>query len=130
MADHNQRRTRTPLPRPLEPEDVAKASAVLADESTRDEVWADRFALLGDPNRLRLLIAMHAAPGICVTDLSVATGMSDTAVSQALRLLRAHRWVRSTREGRVMRYVLDDDTIHDLLHLLGAGHGPARRSKR
>lgn len=60
--------------------------------------------------------------GICVTDLSVALGMSGTAVSHALRLLRSQGWVSATRDGRSMRYQLADDTVHQLLHSIGATH--------
>ena len=78
--------------------------------------WAGRFAALGDPNRLALLLCIHAVPDICVTDLAVATGMQDSTVSQALRLLRAGDLVRSWRDGRVVRYRVVDEQVHDLLH--------------
>lgn len=80
--------------------------------------WATRFDLLSDPNRLRLLMAIHAAPGICVSDLAAATGISATAASQALRLLRSADWVTARRDGRMVLYTLDDNTVHDLLHML------------
>ena len=110
--------------RMLDPAKVSRARAVLsAATPAATEEWAGRFALLGDHNRLRLLIAIHAAPDICVNDLAAATQMSDTAVSQSLRLLKARGWVRAHRSGKTMQYALDDHTVHDLLHLLGAGHG-------
>jgi DNA-binding transcriptional ArsR family regulator len=80
--------------------------------------WADRFSVLSDPNRLALLLSIHAAGPISVTDLSVATGMNDTAVSQALRLLRAGELVTGERSGRVIRYRLADPVIHRILHLV------------
>ncbi|MFJ9557529.1 ArsR/SmtB family transcription factor [Nocardiopsis sp. NPDC101807] len=89
--------------------------------------WADRFRLLGDPTRLRLLTAMHqAGPGTAsVGELAAAAGISDATASQALRTLRLQGWVRDEREGRTVRYTLTDRTVHDLLHLIGAGHGTA-----
>jgi len=78
--------------------------------------WAKRFALLADPGRLTLLLAIHAVPDICVSDLAVAADMNDTAVSQALRLLRAAGLVQAHKDGRIMRYRLTDDTVHNLLH--------------
>ena len=84
--------------------------------------WANRFALLGDPNRLRLLYAIHHAGEICVSDLATAAGMSHSATSQALRLLRMQDWVTTRRAGRLVLYRLDDTVVHDLLHQLGAGH--------
>ncbi|GLY80302.1 ArsR/SmtB family transcription factor [Actinoallomurus iriomotensis] len=84
--------------------------------------WAGRFAVLSDPNRLALLLAIHAAAPISVTDLSVATGMNDAAVSQALRLLRTGGLVTGERTGRVIRYRLADPVIHSLLHLVRPPH--------
>ncbi len=76
---------------------------------------ARRFALLGDPSRLSLLLCIVAAGPIAVTDLAVATGLQDGTVSQALRHLRAHGAVRANRDGRILRYVLADEQLADLL---------------
>ena len=76
---------------------------------------ARRFALLSDPTRLSLLLAIQAAGPIAVTDLAVATGLNDPTVSQALRLLRAAGAVTATRDGRTMRYTISDPVLADLL---------------
>lgn len=85
-------------------------------EAAYVHAWAERFALLADPGRLTLLLAIHAVPDICVSDLAVAASMNDSAVSQALRLLRAAGLVQARKDGRIMRYRLTDDTVHGLLH--------------
>jgi ArsR family transcriptional regulator, lead/cadmium/zinc/bismuth-responsive transcriptional repressor len=77
--------------------------------------WARRFSLLADPGRLSLLVCIRAAGPISVTDLAVASGMNDTTVSQALRLLRAAGLVAAERDGRVIRYSLADEEIGSLL---------------
>lgn len=77
--------------------------------------WSSLFALLGDPSRLTLLLGIHHAGPISVTDLAVAADMRDTSVSQALRLLRANGLVTAHREGRVVRYTLADDKVAELL---------------
>jgi ArsR family transcriptional regulator, lead/cadmium/zinc/bismuth-responsive transcriptional repressor len=77
--------------------------------------WAERFSLLSDPGRLALLLALHEAGPIAVSDLAVATGMKDTAVSQALRLLRTAGVVEGDKEGRVVRYRVTDDLTRELL---------------
>lgn len=105
----------------MDPHKRAEAVAALSNDHEID-AWARRFALLADPNRLRLLFCLHRAPDIAVSDLAAATGMSDTSVSHALRLLRSSGWVKSRRAGRSILYSLDDDTIHDMLHRLGATH--------
>ncbi|MEC3977709.1 ArsR/SmtB family transcription factor [Amycolatopsis sp. H20-H5] len=99
----------------IDPERVDAAMAGLGDRAAIDE-WAQRFSVVADPSRLALLVSIHYAKDISVTDLAAATGMSDTAVSQALRLLRAHGLVTTHRTGRVVRYRLTDETVHELIH--------------
>jgi ArsR family transcriptional regulator, lead/cadmium/zinc/bismuth-responsive transcriptional repressor len=77
--------------------------------------WAQRFALLGDPTRLRLLLAIKAAGPISVSDLAVAADLSDVTVSQTLRYLRASHTVTTHRDGRIIRYQLQDAIIEKLL---------------
>ncbi|WP_163701585.1 ArsR/SmtB family transcription factor [Mycolicibacterium sarraceniae] len=84
------------------------------------QAWSVRFDLLADPNRLQILLALHRAPGICVGDLAAALGRPENTVSQALRILRQPGWVSATRVGRSVRYRLDDPTVHELLHWIGA----------
>ena len=97
-----------------------RASSARSDVDTAG--WARRFDLLSDPHRLEILLSLHRAPGICVGDLAVALGRSENAVSQALRVLRDQGWVSSERVGRTVSYRLEDDTVHRLLHWIGAGH--------
>lgn len=101
------------------------ATAAVADPESIQQ-WAQRFSVVADPSRLTLLVCIHHAGEICVSDLATATGMSDTAVSQALRLLRAHGLVSAHRSGRVVRYKLTDRTVHDLIHHVRPhpGEGP------
>jgi DNA-binding transcriptional ArsR family regulator len=84
--------------------------------------WTMRFDLLSDPNRLEILLTLHRTSGICVGDLAAAVNRSENAVSQALRVLRQQGWVTSTRTGRQVSYELEDPTVHDLLHWIGAAH--------
>jgi ArsR family transcriptional regulator len=65
------------------------------------------FAALGDPTRLRLLAALRARE-LCVGDLAATVGLSESAVSHQLRLLRALGLVRARRDGRRAYYALDD----------------------
>jgi DNA-binding transcriptional ArsR family regulator len=76
---------------------------------------ARRFSLLADLGRLSLLVCIRAAGPISVTDLALATGMNDTTVSQALRLLRAAGVVAPQRDGRIVRYTLTEEAISSLL---------------
>ena len=99
---------------------VERASSALTDVDIAG--WTQRFDLLSDPNRLEILLGLHRAPGICVGDLAAALGRSENAVSQALRILRQQGWVASSRVGRLVSYRLEDHTVHDLLHWIGAAH--------
>ena len=87
-------------------------------EPTQVHEWAQRFALLADLTRLTLLLCIHNAGSICVTDLATAAVLKEATVSQALRLMRAHSLVSAHRDGRVVRYRLADERVHDLLHQL------------
>ena len=93
---------------------ACEAIAALGDHEVVAS-WARRFSLLADPGRLSLLVCIRAAGPISVTDLAVASGMNDTTVSQALRLLRAAGVVAAERDGRVIRYSLADEEIGSLL---------------
>jgi DNA-binding transcriptional ArsR family regulator len=76
---------------------------------------ADVFRLLGDPTRVRLLDALSHGER-CVCDLATLVGISESAVSHQLRLLRGARLVRARRTGRMAFYSLDDHHVIGLLH--------------
>jgi ArsR family transcriptional regulator, lead/cadmium/zinc/bismuth-responsive transcriptional repressor len=100
--------------------DRERVAAVRGEMPSDEDVEqaADVFALLGDPNRLRLLAALLAGGEMCVCDLAGVTGMSESAASHAVRWLRAHRIVSSPRrQGRMMYYRLEDAHVRMLLDL-------------
>jgi ArsR family transcriptional regulator, lead/cadmium/zinc/bismuth-responsive transcriptional repressor len=76
---------------------------------------AETFRALGDPTRVRILDALSRAE-LCVCDLATLLGLSPSAVSHQLRLLRGMRLVRSRRAGRMVFYTLDDQHIVALFH--------------
>ncbi len=88
--------------------------------------WSDRFAMLGDPSRLRLLLLIHREGPISVGDLSDLTALKPTTVSHALRILRFHGMVDTTRDGRSRLYRLSDDVAAALLDHLPATTGTQR----
>jgi ArsR family transcriptional regulator, lead/cadmium/zinc/bismuth-responsive transcriptional repressor len=98
----------------IDPDKVCEAIEGLGDPSDVT-ACAQRFALLGDPTRLRLLLAINAAGPISVSDLAVAAGLSDVTASQTLRYLRASGAVTTERDGRIIRYQLRDAAIGELL---------------
>ena len=82
--------------------------AIGAPEAVR--TWAERFSLLADPGRLALLLALHRAGPLAV---------SDPAASQALRLLRTAEVVAGEKEGRIVRYRVIDPVVNALLKQVG-----------
>lgn len=74
---------------------------------------ADTFKTLGDPTRVRILDALSKAE-LCVCDIATLLGLTESAVSHQLRVLRHVRLVRSRREGRMVFYTLADQHIISL----------------
>ena len=77
---------------------------------------AETFGAIADSNRAKILFAIEDKE-LCVSDLATIANITDSAVSQHLRILRNLRLVRSRKEGRMIYYTLDDEHIGQLLHL-------------
>ena len=71
---------------------------------------AETFKVLGDVTRVRILDALSRSE-LCVCDIAQLLGLSESAVSHQLRLLRGMRLVRARRDGRMVFYTLDDQHI-------------------
>ena len=71
---------------------------------------AETFKLLGDTTRVRILDALSQSE-LCVCDIARLLGLTESAVSHQLRLLRGMRLVRPRRDGRMVFYILDDQHI-------------------
>jgi ArsR family transcriptional regulator len=71
---------------------------------------AETFKVLGDVTRVRMLDALaHGEVPVC--DLAQLLGLTQSAVSHQLRLLRSWRLVKSRRAGKHIYYVADDHHI-------------------
>jgi DNA-binding transcriptional ArsR family regulator len=110
---------------PIHPDTVAQTrDGLLPAESTAE--LAERFKLLADPGRLRMIYALLGAGELCVRDLAAVVGSSESATSHQLRQLRLAGLVRTRRDGRTVYYRIADDHVRTLLdvaaaHFLG-GH--------
>ncbi len=82
--------------------------APLTDRSAT--ALAETFKVLGDTTRVRILDALSRAE-LCVHELAGRVGISESAASHQLRLLRSMRLVRQRRDGRLVYYTLDDQHI-------------------
>ena len=90
---------------------LPKSTAI--EDTATVEALADTFRILGDPTRIRIVDALAQAE-LCVHELSDKVGISESAISHQLRLMRTMRIVRGRREGRCVYYSLDDQHILDL----------------
>lgn len=98
----------------VHPDQVAVALQHLINDEEAMRL-AETFKALSDPTRVRIIAAL-AHTELCVYDLTMVVGLTQSAVSHQLRLLRTMRLVKSRRDGRHIYYQLDDAHIHDLFH--------------
>lgn len=97
------------------------AQAVARSEESMPE-WIDVFALCADATRMKILIAMHAAPDSSVSQLATATGLGANTVTQALATLHKAGVVEVRADGRFRRWTLANPEVHKLLHQMQAPH--------
>ncbi len=76
---------------------------------------AERFQLLADPVRLRMVYALLEAGELSVGDLAAVVGSSESGTSHQLRQLRLAGLVRARKEGRVVYYRVADTHVRLLL---------------
>jgi ArsR family transcriptional regulator, lead/cadmium/zinc/bismuth-responsive transcriptional repressor len=94
---------------------VQRARAQMASAGVYTELAA-LFGALSDPTRAAIVhLLLHQE--LCTCDLGAALGVTDSAVSQHLRLLRALRLVKSRRHGKFVYHMLDDAHVALILQL-------------
>jgi len=112
---------------------VARAAGAVRPKLLGDEpaaALAETFKVLGDVTRVRILDALSRTE-LCVGDVAELLGLTESAVSHQLRLLRGMRLVRARRDGRLIFYSLDDHHIVGLFeqgleHVEEQERGPER----
>lgn len=75
---------------------------------------AELFKVFGDSTRIKILYALFGAE-LCVGDIALVLGMSQTAVSHQLRVLRTNKLVKGRKEGKTVFYSLADDHVRTIL---------------
>lgn len=93
-----------------------------------DQRVADLMGALSSPTRIRALFALLESGETSAGGLAKAVGMSPSATSHQLRVLRDLGLVRRRREGRSVYYALADDHLEVLLResLYHVDHGRLR----
>ena len=95
---------------PIDPEAVAEARLGLPEQQILQLV-VEAFGAFSDPTRAKILYALVRRP-LCVRDIALTVGASESAVSHQLRLLRDRRLVkRVRRSGNQIEYHLDDHHV-------------------
>ncbi|MBR4707209.1 MAG: winged helix-turn-helix transcriptional regulator [Pseudobutyrivibrio sp.] len=79
------------------------------DENTLYDL-AELFKVFGDSTRIRILYELSKAE-YCVLDLAEALGMTQSAISHQLQLLRTSKLVKGRREGKQIYYSLADEHV-------------------
>jgi ArsR family transcriptional regulator, lead/cadmium/zinc/bismuth-responsive transcriptional repressor len=117
---HTSRRTSsTPLPVDnwlncgADAERVARGRELLLPDEAYVEI-AETFRALADGTRAKIVYSLLKQE-LCTCDLAAIVGMSESVVSQHLRVLRQLRLVRSRRSGKMVFHTLDDAHIRILL---------------
>ena len=98
------------------------------DSRDRVEELAAFFSALADPTRLRLvkLLAHQRDPdALCVNALAELLGVSQSAVSQHLRILRATDLVKGERRGFHVHYFVNPKALRQCHNLIEVAFGPA-----
>ena len=75
---------------------------------------AELFKVFGDSTRIRILFVLFEAE-VCVCDLAETLGMTQSAISHQLRILKQNRLVKSRREGKQGFYSLADDHVRTII---------------
>lgn len=75
---------------------------------------AELFKMFGDPTRAKILKCLQIKD-LYVGEISEILDMSISAVSHQLRVLRSAKLVKGTKEGKEVKYSLDDDHVTKIL---------------
>ena len=91
----------------------------LREELPGDEMLydlAELFKVFGDSTRVKILYVLFESE-LCVNDIADCLGMTVSAVSHQLRILKTSKLVKFRREGKTVMYSLDDDHVRTMIAL-------------
>ncbi len=97
----------------VHPESIEKITEAMPDEDALIDL-AELFKVFGDSTRIKLLTALSSGE-LCVCDLSKLIGMSMSAVSHQLKILKTAKLVKCRKEGKAAFYSLADDHVMTIL---------------
>ena len=94
---------------------VERVNQAMPPEETLFDL-AELFKVFGDSTRIKILYALFESE-LCVGDIAQAVGLSQSAVSHQLRVLKASKLVKFRRDGKTVFYSLDDDHVRSMIAL-------------
>lgn len=94
-------------------ETVKRGEKAMPAEETLFDL-AEFFKVFGDVTRVRILYALLDTE-LCVGDIAQLLGLSQTACSHQLRVLKNNKLVRFRRVGKVVYYALSDDHVRSMI---------------
>ena len=92
---------------------VKNKRALMPDEETLYDL-SDFFKIFGDSTRMSILFAIDGAP-MCVCDIAELLGMTKSAVSHQLKILRQSDLITYRKSGKNVFYTLADDHVRDII---------------
>ena len=94
---------------------VKSLTQTLPDEESMEDL-AELFKVFGDSTRIKILYVLHEGE-LCVCDIAAVLGMTQSAISHQLRVLRQTRLVRTRRSGKTVYYSLADDHVKTIISM-------------
>lgn len=90
-----------------------KMKKVIPSETEMYDI-AELFKVFGDSTRIKILYSLFDGE-VCVQDIADKLGMTQSAISHQLRILKQNKLVKTRREGKMIYYSLDDDHVRTII---------------
>ena len=97
----------------VHPELIEKVKEQMPPEETLYDL-AELYKVFGDTTRIKILYVLFEAE-LCVCDIAQLLGMSQSAISHQLRVLKINKLVKGRKEGKIVFYSLADDHVRTIL---------------
>ena len=94
---------------------VKKVRESMPEEETLYDV-SELFKVFGDGTRIKILMALLESE-MCVCDIGALLGMTKSAISHQLRVLRQAKLVKFRKAGKEVFYSLDDEHVGKILSI-------------
>lgn len=92
----------------------ANPTEIIPDETILSDT-AELLKVFGDPTRIRIIFVLGQSE-MCVCDIANLLGMTQSAISHQLRVLKQARLVKARRSGKTIFYSLCDDHVQKILN--------------